>query len=444
MPTKNNNTRRFFIALGLAMAAGLTTTPAIADDNPYAAAPQSSLRKMLSIDYHLGPDLPVGIQDCGIGIVNGNLTYAGGLNPGSTFTNNAYGLNLASPQSGWQSLPNLPSDDLRQGLVSATVNNQVYMWGGFNYGGIGCSPPWLFTDGYRLSQTPRGQWAWSALPDLSFSRYCSGVAVIGSKIYLMGGQDLDISRGGMRLSERSRDGTVDRIGARLAMIDTNNLTAGWTELTPCPGTPRGATTTSAVNGKIYVIGGTTGGDNPIGASCNVVDNWMYDPTSKAWSRLQDSPMACSSFTPGQMVFNDRYVVMPGIDSCDQILRPDGTIAPNYGTMTKHDPAYAYHSDVLVYDTVRNEFGAADSLPLNNCLPASIISGNTLHMLGNECDGPGTGPDGSKGPIIDGKSYGHVPALYLTGTITVAPEPGAVLLLAIAGLSLLGYGWVRQK
>jgi hypothetical protein len=200
-------------------------------------------------------------------------------------------------------------------------------------------------------------------------------------------------------------------------------------LPECPGTPRMSPATGAVNGNVYVLGGNTGTDNPTGTNCNVVDDWMYDPSANTWSRLQDMPVANGAFASTQAVFHDRYILMVGGYQYQNVIGPDGSIRPSYGTPSKHDPDCDYYSDVFVYDAVQNRFGAATMLPLNNCSPGIMIDGDTIHMIGNECEGA----------VVEGQPYDHVPALYLTGTITIA-EPATssmmVLLMLCGTLALL--------
>ena len=130
----------------LAMAASLAVPcPSNGADKPYAPQPQASLQKMLSIDWKLGPDLPQGTQDSGVGIVNGTLVTAGGFfygplddvpgkkgkYPDALQKKNVlqtWGLTLASPRPAWQSLPDRPGV-VRQGAISIAVDNQLHGWG---------------------------------------------------------------------------------------------------------------------------------------------------------------------------------------------------------------------------------------------------------------------------------------------------------------------------
>ena len=410
--------------------------PALAhgEDNPYAPQPQSSLQQMLSIDWKKGPDLPQGFQDSDGGILNGTLVTAGGFCQGQTdvpgkpdkyprgFLQKTWGLDLQSPQNGWDNLPDFPGT-ARQELFSAVVNNQLYCWGGFSY-----SDPYCYADGYRLSKTTPGGWSWDALPALPWPIFGSGISVIGPKIYVVGGSDYDYEK---FYTNTDRAGNVPRLGSRLLTLDTQNLGAGWTELAECPGTPRLVQATAAVDGKLYVFGGATGMDNPTGSYATVVDNWRYDPATNAWQRLQDLPVASGNFPSRQIVALDRYILLIGGAQYGNVIAPDGSVQPVYGTPIKHYPEKDYYSDMWVYDTQIDQFGTATPLPLNNNLPMAVVEGNQIHLIGGE-----TG-----GAVIEGEPFGHHPDLYLTGTIRELPEPSALGLLGAGAIVLIGYhGW----
>jgi N-acetylneuraminic acid mutarotase len=428
--------KRLLSALGLALTASLASTlVASGEDNPYAPQPQASLKQMLSIDWKRGPDLPQGIQDPGCGILNGTLVMAsgfcGGQNdvPGKAgkyprgFVQKSWGLNLQSPQSGWQCLPDFPLTG-RQGGVSdgITVDNQLYYWGGVNY-----DAPYTYAVGCRLTNH-RNQWSWdTAVPPL-LSPVCYGGGVsIGSKVYVFGGADygrkdpndansLDF------FTNTDHTGKVRRLGARLMMIDTQNLSAGCTQLASCPGTPRWVAAVAAVGWKIYVFSGQSGVDNASKTYCNVVDNWQYDPGTDSWTRLQDMPVASGGFPAGKIVAFDRYILMVGGGQYDHVLGQDGSVRPVYGTVAKHDPGYAYFSDVFVYDTQRGKFGTATPLPLNDGPFMALVDGDQIRMIGGEV----AGASGFSGTWIGGAAYGHHPDLYLTGTVRVlTPEPGTL-------------------
>ncbi len=91
---------------------------AVASSMPgqYDPQPQQSLRRMIDIDWSLGPRTPKGMQDSAVGVAQNTLLTVGGFNNGSGpgergFHHETWGLNLASPGSGWQNLPAYPGSN---------------------------------------------------------------------------------------------------------------------------------------------------------------------------------------------------------------------------------------------------------------------------------------------------------------------------------------------
>ncbi len=136
-----------------------------------------------------------------------------------------------------------------------------------------------------------------------------------------------------------------------------------------------------------------------------------DPAREQWERLADLPIASGNFPTGEIVYDDRYLVMVGGYQYEAILNPDGTTRPSYGRPYKHYKKKGYYSDVFVYDTATGVFGRGDPLPLNNNMPATVVRGNRIHMFGTE----------THEAVVEGRSYTHRPNLYLVGTITPVAE-----------------------
>jgi hypothetical protein len=380
-----------------------------------APAPAGSdpLPRLLRISWHKGPSLPQGFQDSDGGIVRGTLVSVGGFCSGQKnvagkesryprgFWKKVWGLDLRAKDAAWQGLPDLPGDG-RQELFAMVVRDQLYCWGGFSY-----SKPYAYRDGYRLRRLPAGNWEWATLPELPFPLGGSGIAAIGTKIYVCGGCDYDaVVNDGTFFTQADRTGRVQRLGSRLIVIDTADLAAGWRELAACPGTPRWVAGMAAVQGRLYLLGGATGNDNPTRSYCTVVDNWSYDPGADRWEGLADLPVSSGNFPSGRIVFADRYILLVGGAQYGRILGPDGSVRPAYGRTTRHYKDNPYFSDIFVYDTRTGTFGSADPLPLNNNLPMAVVEGDRIHLVGGE-----TG-----GCTIDGEVFGHHPDLYLVGRI----------------------------
>lgn len=407
MSALNRITTASFLVLGV--------LPLIISAEDISTRPQRQLRPMLKIVWSRGPNLPQGFQDNDGGIIGTELITVGGFCSGGLkednrrkpgryprgFLKKAWSLDLSDPKPGWRPLPEFPGA-ARQGLSAARVANQLYFWGGFSY-----SRPFCYNDGWRLSkQGPL--WKWDALPPLPWSLSSSAMAVIGTKIYLFGGADYDAKQ---FYTDTDRAGHRERLGARMLVLDVTQLKSGWRELPSCPGTPRWVHAMAVVSGKLYVIGGATG--NTVRKQvnygyCTVVDNWSFDPQTEQWKRLRDLPISSGNFPRStNCVFNNRYIVLPGGYQYGYVRNPDGTIRDKYGLPSSANPKNGLYNNVFVYDVLKNNFGTADELPIDNNLPMTVVRGDEIYLLGGE-----TG-----GGIVEGEYYGHHPDLTLRGKIT---------------------------
>lgn len=397
------------VGAAIVLFAGLVRMTLIAADTSTPQA-QASLRQMLTITWKKGPDLPRGFQDSSGGIIGRTLITVAGFCQGQKsvpgkpdkyprgFLKKAWGLDLSKPDASWNDLPEYPGA-ARQGLYCAAVNQKVYCWGGVNY-----TDPFTYKDGYRLSKQAH-HWIWEPLPDLPSPAGFSSICVIGSKIYILGGSDYDSEK---FYTHADRVGNNTRLGARLLMIDTADLSGGWKRLADCPGTPRWVAAMTAVKGKVFVVGGATGDDNPNHPNVynTVVDNWRYDPARNQWDRLRDLPVSSGNFPSGRLVYKDRYILLIGGYQYARIENTDGSLREPYGVPHKHYKDKDYFSDVWVYDTYTGLFGTASLLPLNNNMPLAVLDGSRLYLIGGE-----TG-----GSVIEGENFGHHPDLFLVGSI----------------------------
>jgi len=396
----------------LAAVVGLLALGAIAAESgaaqvPPTPEPQNTIAPMLKITWERWPNLPQGFQDSDVGFLGTKLItvcgFCGGgdndRKPGHYprgFLNKVWAFDVAAPKKGWVSLPDYPGTP-RQGLSCVTVDGAMYCWGGFSYTAPNC-----YADGYRLSRKD-GQWVWDALPPLPWPITAMGTCAIGRKIYIFGGGDYSEDF----RTDADRSGNNRRLGARLLVFDTTNIKAGWKRLADCPGTPRLGTAMATVGGKIYVLGGvaaTPGKSASIYRS--VADDWRYDPKRDSWDRIRDLPTSSSNFQDGKIVFANRYILLVGGFPYAEVANPDGTTRPPYGKAHKFADQGEYFNDVFVYDVKTDLFGTADSLPINNAGPMTIVRGNEVFLLGGETDAR----------EIDGEYYGHHPDLFLRGRI----------------------------
>lgn len=397
------------IIAGFALMLLTAAEPGGADREPPSPAPQMDLSPTLRITWERGPNLPQGFQDSDGGFLGTQLITVGGFCQGADdakkpgryprgFLNKVWAFDTAAGAEGWVSLPDYPGTP-RQGLMAVPVNGVLYCWGGFNYTAPNC-----YADGYRLSRSG-GKWVWDDLPPLPWPLTASAICAIGRKIYIFGGGDYSEDF----RTDADRSGSNPRLGARLIVFDTADIRAGWKRLADCPGTPRMGTATAAVGAKIYVLGGLAATPRNSGSVYrSVVDDWRYDPSRDSWERIRDLPTSSSNFPDGKIVVASRYILLVGGFPYAEVANPDGSVRPPYGHPRKFANQGEYYNDVFVYDTKTDLFGTADSLPINNAGPMTVVQGNEVFLVGGETDAR----------EIDGEYYGHHPDLFLRGRIEV--------------------------
>lgn len=371
--------------------------------------------KMLDIEWHLAPDPPSTLQDPEVCVIDDTLISVCGFNNagGSTgFLRKTYALGLNDRARGWSTLPDFPGTP-RQGLFGGVVDSKLYVWGGFSY-----TEPVTKIDGYRLWK-PGASWVWDALPDLPWPMCYSGVAVIGSKIYVQGGLFYIYSDG--FYSEIEHGGPNLDLGAHLLMIDTNELASGWQLLSDCPGSTRGIHAMAAIDGQLYVLGGMSCPGPTSSSRGEVIDNWKYDPGTDTWTRLADTSSTTGDAPDNKIVFNNRYILLFGGAILGQAYN-NRVVVSSYGTHLETGQLGSYstlgvYADVLVYDTATDQFGRGDTMPVYNAVPSAVMHNNEVFLIGGE-----TGdvwlkdfPDGARYDP-NGAFYPNRPNLCLTGIV----------------------------
>ena len=169
--------------------------------------------------------------------------------------------------------------------AAAAVGTKFYLFGGFRLpdtGNIGWYPEdkaWMYD-----TETQR----WSALPPMPTPRGALAAAAVGQKIYVVGGAKIP---SGMELPDGlTRGGPVELVGT-LEVFDTESKS--WTTLAPMT-LPRNHHDVAALDGKLYVIGGTIGSCVPNGWSAKVPMNEVYDIAGNTWSMRAPMPTARSA------------------------------------------------------------------------------------------------------------------------------------------------------
>ena len=397
----------------IALLLGVAAFAAAGQPGPYD--PQPDVPQLLDIAWSAGKPLPQGEQDNVVAEVDGWMVsvagFCGGYDndwkPGKYprgFLDKVWGLDLAHEDAGWIDLPHLPGAP-RQAMSGVSIGNKLFVWGGFSY-----SEPYSYKDGHCLSHRDSA-WSWDKLPDLPSLTAWSAMCVVDRTIYALGGADYDAKR---FYTATDRTGNEKRLGSRLLSFDTQHPESGWQGRTPCPGTPRCLTAAAVVGGSIYYIGGVAVADS--GEYCNVVDNWRYTPAADSWERLRDLPMSGSGESSNRIVYKDRYVLLPCGYQYSQVMKPDRSLVPLYGTPSKVTRTWkphpklkdtTYFNHCYVYDTQTGLFGTATPLPFDDVASITVIRGDIAYMF----------PGETGGFVWEGEYFGHHPEFVLKGRIS---------------------------
>jgi N-acetylneuraminic acid mutarotase len=187
------------------------------------------------------------------------------------------------------------------------LNGKMYLFGGFDLPASG-PPGWNpVNDAWEYDPTSDG---WRALAPMPTLRGGGVAAVVGGKIYVIGGAGPvpDASAPVIRPRQPQRS---------LATVEEYDpATNKWRARAPMP-TPCNHMGGEAVNGKIYVIGGRLSGAFIIGFPGNINLVQVYDPAADSWATKTPMPTARSGlntaslngiiYVAGGEVQDDKYL-----------------------------------------------------------------------------------------------------------------------------------------
>lgn len=380
--------------LAVAMAAMLAVQASGAEDHKAPAV--NELKPLLKVEWRLGPDYPMGIQDSVVECVGGKIVSAGGFTrhpldickkypdafggQPSGFTSLAFIFDPKDESAGWERIADVPGPP-RQGAAVAVADDMMYVMGGMNY-----ADPFTYRETYRLREEG-GQWVWE---ELSSARlpwpiygYAHSTAVIGKNIYLLSAADFfqgPGADGNDFHSEAGRDNSP--VGRALLVLDTTQLDTGWKRLADCPGVAKFDSAVAAVGGRIYQLGGIFA---PLAKKefpyYNAVDSWNYDLATNQWTRLRDLPDGSNRRA---LVYADRYILLVAGYKYPKTWNTDNTVTDAHSAEEKsRDWKDFFEKTVLVYDTKTGRLGTADSLIERTSIPSATIVGDTMYCLGGE-------------------------------------------------------------
>ena len=245
-------------------------------------------------------------------------------------------------------------------------HGKIYAFGGFVYPTSGPAAWVPINNAWEYDPAAD---TWKALAPMPSKRGSPVAAVVGDKIYVIGG--VNILPGATETSlgfntPQASVGTVE---------EYDPATNTWRERSPMP-TPRNHTTAAAVNGKIYVIGGRVGAAF-IGLASDISVVEEYDPATDKWSAPRSRmPTARSAIASGAI--NGRIYVAGGEFQDPHMM--------------------ATFRAVEAYDPASDSWSIMPSMPVSRHGLAAGVIGNRLILVGGDVQSSGTGVEVSASEV----------------------------------------------
>jgi len=182
----------------------------------------------------------------------------------------------------WSKKADMPEP--RSAFAACTVNDKIYIMGGLDE-----NNEYIPT----VEEYDPLKDKWVKKLDIPTPRMGLSASAVNGKIYTFGGSSKNAAFPGFVSTVEEYDPMIDK----------------WTEKAKMP-TSRAYFGTSAVNGKIYAIGGW---NERLG--CQTVEE--YDPKTDKWSRRADMPTA--RFSLSACTLNDRIYAMGGAEGFQMVI-----------------------------------------------------------------------------------------------------------------------------
>jgi N-acetylneuraminate epimerase len=292
------------------------------------------------------------------GVHDGRLIVAGGANfpNGKPWQGGAkvwydQVLVLDEPGAAWRAVGKLPRP-LAYGVSISTAEGLI---------GIGGSDASRhYAEVFRLSldgQAVRVE----RLPELP--RACANMsgALVGRTIYVAGGTEAPDAQRAMQAAW---------------MLNLDEVSAGWKEVGPWPGSARMLAAAGALDGAFYLVGGA---GLRVGADGKTERVWLKDgyrfKPGQGWQRLADAPqVSVAAAGPMPAVGNEALWLIGGDDGSQVNTAPDD-----------HQ---GFPRDVWAYQAASDAWRKIGEIPLGLVTTSAVIWGGQVVVTGGEKK-PGT-------------------------------------------------------
>jgi N-acetylneuraminic acid mutarotase len=237
-------------------------------------------------------------------------------------------------------------------------HGKIYAFGGFVYPQSG-PPAWVpINNAWEYDPATD---TWKALAPMPIKRGSAVAAVVGDKIYVIGGVGNIPGTPEVPLMPTTAQISFGNVQ------EYNPAENTWRERSPMP-TPRNHTTAGAINGRIYVAGGRVGAAF-IGVASDVSVVEEYDPATDKWSAPRSRmPTARSALASG--VYNGQFYVAGG-------EYQDTHMMATFKALEAFDPA-------------SNSWSIMSSMPVSRHGLAAGVIGNRLILVGGDVQSAGNG------------------------------------------------------
>jgi N-acetylneuraminic acid mutarotase len=231
--------------------------------------------------------------------------------------------------------------------------------------------------------------SWSNVSSMPTPRSESGVAILGDKIYVVGGESYEIKKtnvvevydistnkwstaaplpkGMNHIALSPYNGKLYGVGGTHENGYSNKLYIydpeqdKWSEGKSMPGA-RTALTVNFIDGKLYAVGGVDDVHNVMNT------NLVYDPANDSWTEM--APMPTSRHHPTSSVVDGKLYVIGGRLLGNGIPRPINEGLSNL-------------NDNEMYDPATNTWTILEQMPTKRSGLASASIGNNIYVFGGQ-------------------------------------------------------------
>lgn len=223
--------------------------------------------------WHTVSPVPKPVNHANAAVVNGKIYVLGGLVPTETwssspvwnYTSDSWVYNPRDDS--WASLPAMPEAEARGSAGVGMYDGKIFLAGGLKrlelvQGGVQDT-----VDTVSIFDTVTKKWldVPSAAKKIPEGRDHAGAAVVGSKMYILGG----------------RKNGQENVKDTVFILDLKNLQRGWKTSKAKMPTPRGGVATGVIGKKVYIFGG----EGNIQAASGVFNETeSYDTATDCWEK----------------------------------------------------------------------------------------------------------------------------------------------------------------